>query len=486
VRPLLHNPPLLRAAASAIAAGGGKWGAGAGAPLAAKPAEEGGDEDQLAVPLERSRQRGCCVCQDETALASWLLGGSDGARANATEEFRSGQKRDGGDADSGLLGGGPSDDALWLLSCVAGSQSDEIDSTCVGFDDQTVEVGGVAGAPSTRREAELAREELFTEREVAMAAGTWARVSRLRSLNRDQEVSGGDTRGKNYTIMPGDLLQALPGVSFLDSGVDVYRAGDEGTVTRFFQEESTGEECVEITWARTGRKSGEACPRERFRFIRRQVLTLGDLLQALPGRECVLGGVEHCRSGDEGTVSRFRKSALDGEELVEVTCARTGKVGTVALGSWMEAFRFVCRQVMEVGDTIRALPSVELQDLSGELYRAGEEGIVTCLYREVGTGEDRMEVMWLRSGRKSDESARWMRWFRLVPRTAAPSSPARWPNRFSAAWASPPGSAPAAAEVAAYAEAATSMEEMERRLRSSLFPPITFGDAAEGGTKLSL
>lgn len=272
---------------------------------------------------------------------------------------------------------------------------DDTDSQCIGFQD--AEVRG-------RRE-DLLREELFTEREVAAAAGSFARVARL-------EGTRPSLAGCPWAIQVGDRIQAMPGASFLDEGVDIYRPGDEGTVSRVFREECS--ECVEVTWSRTGRKSGEAAPRQRFRFLQRQVLRLGDLVQTLPGREHLLG-VEG--SDGEGTVSRLRRSGDD--EVVEVTCARTGRVGAVPLSAWMEAFRLVRHQSLQVGDVLQSLPGIDLVEGGAELYRPGDEGVVTCFYREERTGEERMQVTWLRSGRKSDESALWMRWFRLLPRSRA-------------------------------------------------------------------
>jgi len=383
------------------------------------------EEDALLVPAERPQKRECCGCQRKPRVR-WSNTDGTAWQGEAAATTTCQQQEDVCDAvlPPSRCSGDPVDGALWLLSCIAGSVEDEV----TAIDGMTTVEVGFPGPPPGR-EPDLSREELFTHREVAMAAHTWTRASHLN--DGATEASGGFW---SHMILPGDLIEAPPGMNFVDDGIDIYRGGDTGTVSRVYHEDSTREECAEVTWSRTGRKSGESCPRERFKFLRRQNLALGDLLEALPGRECILGGVEHFKAGDEGTVSRFRKGA-DGEELVEVTCQRTGKVGTVVLSTWMEAFRFVRRQALEVGDTIVALPGVELEDDGVQLYGVGDEGVVTCFYFEESTGEDRMEVMWIRTGRKSDESARWMRWFRLLLRTsiadgASPPSASRWPNRF--------------------------------------------------------
>lgn len=301
----------------------------------------------------------------------------------------------------------------WMIQCIPDCLEDEFDSVQVGYEDPQGE------QRVSSREIDLGTEEFFTVREIALAARAWAWVSHRRE--------SGACAG--HVLEPGDLLQALPGVSFTEKGVDIYRSGDEGTVTRLDKDATSGHEFVEVMWARTGRKSGQPAPLNRFRFVRRQPLAIGDMMLVLPGRKCTVQGVEVTRAGDEGTVSRFRRAKADGYELVEVTCARTGRVCTLARANWMDVFQFVRSQRLEVGDMIQALPGIELMDDSQELYREGDVGRVVCFYTETG-GEDRMEVFWQRTCRKSDESASWPRWFRLLSSRNAQSQ-TMWQRRFS-------------------------------------------------------
>lgn len=331
-----------------------------------------------AFPLTR-RVDGCCRCEDG-AGQDWLV--SHKAFLDSADGLDEPEK-----------GGSP-----WMIHCLPDCLEDDLDRAQVGFEDPHREVRDCSS------EIDLGTEESFTTREIALAARAWAWVSH-------RQESGAYA---GHVLEPGDLLQVLPGVSFTEKGIDIYRSGDEGTVTRLHKDAATGQECVEVMWARTGRKSGQPAPLNRFRFVRRQPLIIGDLMHVLPGRKCTVQGVEVCRAGDEGTVSRFRRAKGEGYELVEVTCARTGRVCTLARANWMDVFQLVSRQRLEVGDAIQALPGIELMDASQELYRAGDEGRVACFYQEPGTGEDRMEVLWMRTSRKSDESAQWARWFRMV------------------------------------------------------------------------
>lgn len=410
--------------------------------------------DASPPPPLREGSRAWCRCTDEELDRLIFQGGSGDVPSSSSVAVPGAPGKDApppwlhaGSPDgfaSGLFGADSYDDMLWFLSCAAGSHQEDLDGSEVGIED-TTDV-----ADPDRREHEGPAEELFTEREVAMAASAWRRVARLRAFSaQGMSPTGADSGAllSVHQIAAGDLLQALPGVSFSDGGVDVYRSGDLGTVSRVFREatpthsSSAGDESVEVTWARTGRKSGEACPRDRFRFVRRQVLAPGDLLQALPGREYAINGVEYCRSGDQCTVSRLRRGADSGDQVVEVVCARTGRATPVALGAWMEAFVFVRRQSLEIGDILQALPGVELPEGDGTafIYRSGDEGTVLRFHRSGGR-EQRIEVWWANSRRRSDESARWMQWFRLASRRQQPTADGVGPgagkrraNRFAGA-----------------------------------------------------
>lgn len=375
------------------------------------PPEESHDLPEVGsseFPGARRQVDGCCRCAD-SAEQIWAV--SPKALCDTIEDANA-------PPEKGGRGGNP-----WTIRCLPDCLEDELDSAQVGFEDngEQSKVGS--------REVDLGTEEFFTAREIALAARAWAWVSH-------RQESGACA---GHVLQPGDLLQVLPGVSFSDKGIETYGPGDEGTVSRLHKDSATDQECVEVMWARTGLKSSQPAPLSRFRFVRRQPLAIGDLMHVLPGRKCTVQSVEVCRAGDEGTVSRFRRAKGDGYELVEVMCARTGRVCTLARASWMDVFQRNSRQRLEVGDTIQALPGIELKDDSQELYRPGDEGKVTCFYTEPGTDEDRMEVMWIRTSRKSDESAQWARWFRLVSSKSQQRPEEQRHNRFTA---SSPAAAP--------------------------------------------
>jgi len=183
-------------------------------------------------------------------------------------------------------------------------------------------------------------------------------------------------------VQLGDLIQALPGVYLVARGdptpgdgwrndVEIYSAGDEGTVMGFPTTGRKQQTYIEVMWARSGLKSVEEGLQQRFRFLRRQTLAVGDLLQALPGRNCVIDGKDICRSGDVATLSRFisAKGAKCGE-FIEVVCARTGKLCSVEKHAWMSVFRVVRHQVLEAGDLLEVLPGVGLDDHDGAEARA--------------------------------------------------------------------------------------------------------------------
>jgi len=282
-------------------------------------------------------------------------------------------------------------------------------------------------------------------------------------LDSDNTASSWTLGAAMHVYSPGDLLQALPGAQNVDSnGVEVYRAGDEGTVSRIYYEAGR-RACCEIVWSRTGRKSNETRPRQRFRFVQRQNLMVGDLLLVLPGRKCAMNDVELCAAGDEVTVVRFGRTVSSSatEDYLEVACARTGKLCTAPRASWMSVFHFLRRQTLEVGDLIQALPGSRavLNSEGHEVYADGDQGTVMRFYhRQVApkegksqedsdnssggrssTGrwrntEERMEIFWARSGKRSHElAAHWMQHFFLVPKAGPEVS---WPNRFSKSTAS--------------------------------------------------
>jgi hypothetical protein len=73
----------------------------------------------------------------------------------------------------------------------------------------------------------------------------------------------------------GDRLQALPGQDFQEDGVDFYKEGDCGTITKVYRDDKFNRR-IKVVWERTGESSGcfESEWRERYKFISKSDVTL--------------------------------------------------------------------------------------------------------------------------------------------------------------------------------------------------------------------
>lgn len=146
-----------------------------------------------------------------------------------------------------------------------------------------------------------------------------------------------------------------------------------------------------------------------------------DLVQVLPGNRMV-GFYE---AGDEGTVQEIVKGA-DGEERVQIVWARTGKAASITKAG-NSAVRLVKKQVLEPGDTLEALPGMELVRDDKDLYKAGDEAVVIEFRDEPGQ-EQHVRLLWERTAVVSDlPSKTWMSFARIKQKGAGgqPGSPTR-------------------------------------------------------------
>mmetsp|Transcript_64458 Transcript_64458/g.181362 ORF Transcript_64458/g.181362 Transcript_64458/m.181362 type:complete len:367 (+) Transcript_64458:136-1236(+) len=248
---------------------------------------------------------------------------------------------------------------------------------------------------------------------------TWARTKKTSiMLKSSWTASFAFVRRQGLEV--GDLLQVLPFKQYTtEDGTVYYKAGDEGTLRDFYEED--GEDRFSVVWARTGKISVMAKEFwfQNFRILRQQVLEVGDLLQAIPGREYVDSeGSECAHAGDEGTLEEFFKEDATGAPCFSIVWARTGKRSSCWKAAWMEHVRLLQKQDPRAGDLLQALPCKDFADAGGaDVYRAEDIGKVSKTFKNTSTGERKLEILWERTGRTSTISAStWMSWYRLAPK----------------------------------------------------------------------
>lgn len=154
------------------------------------------------------------------------------------------------------------------------------------------------------------------------------------SLWPDDDTTSAAATGKELAM--GDLVQVLPG-NKMDG---FYEENEEGTVLGCYKDE-TGEDRIRVVWARSGkttavRKSGWMTS---IRFIRNQVLEVGDLVEALAGTETAHNGTDLYKPGDEATVEDI------GTDTIRLLWSRSRTVTELPKASWMTSIRLARKQV---------------------------------------------------------------------------------------------------------------------------------------------
>lgn len=134
----------------------------------------------------------------------------------------------------------------------------------------------------------------------------------------------------------GDVVQVLAGNRL----VGFYEAGDEGTIQDFYLGDD-GEERVRVVWAQSGKTASiiKKTGLSAVRLVRKQVLEVGDVVEALPGMELVREDREYYKSGDQATVIEFRAEGTTPNARVLWT--RTGVVSDLPQATWMSFVRVV-------------------------------------------------------------------------------------------------------------------------------------------------
>lgn len=144
----------------------------------------------------------------------------------------------------------------------------------------------------------------------------------------------------------GDLLQALPDNP---GSPGFYGRGDQGTVLAVARD-AVGDR-AQVVWASSGKvlSSAVAGWTTSYALIAKQSLSEGDLVEALPGQNLVVDGLELYVAGDQGVVHGFGASEAAAEPQVRIIWSRTGQASDLPRASWMRVFRLV-----EKGDPTKA------------------------------------------------------------------------------------------------------------------------------------
>jgi len=147
-------------------------------------------------------------------------------------------------------------------------------------------------------------------------------------------------------------------------------------------------------------------------------LCVEDLVRATDGNRLV-GFYE---AGDEGTVQEIYIDEA-GEQRIRIVWAQSGKAASIRKKDVMGALHFVRKQTLVSGDTVQALPGMELTREGREYYKAGEEATVIET-RDAGQDGEQIRVLWEKSGTVSDlPKAHWMSFVRIVRKGAGGATP---------------------------------------------------------------
>lgn len=157
---------------------------------------------------------------------------------------------------------------------------------------------------------------------------------------------------------------------------------------------------------------------------------VADLVRAGEGTRLV-GFYE---AGDEGTV---QDNYIDesGEQRFRIVWAQSGKSASIRKKDAVGALYFVRKQTLEPGDTVEALPGMELMREGKEYYKAGDKATVIETRRDAGQDGEMLRVLWETSGTVSDvPKASWMAFVRIASKSsgrAVPSVDGYTTNRVS-------------------------------------------------------
>jgi hypothetical protein len=164
----------------------------------------------------------------------------------------------------------------------------------------------------------------------------------------------------------GDLVEAANDLQ------GFYAKGDMGTVQTSYVKDD-GEKRILVVWSCSGQASSirEDLWESSVKFLRKQRLEVGDLVQALPGKELTLDGTEFYKAGDEATVQSFIDPAGP-DEHVQVAWARTGQISTVPTGNWMTC----CQLIMKRQEALTKGTLARVHGLQGAKHLNGV--LVTC------------------------------------------------------------------------------------------------------------
>eukprot|EP00929_Paragymnodinium_shiwhaense_P087644 TRINITY_DN47787_c0_g2_i3.p1 TRINITY_DN47787_c0_g2~~TRINITY_DN47787_c0_g2_i3.p1 ORF type:complete len:447 (-),score=98.58 TRINITY_DN47787_c0_g2_i3:62-1402(-) len=132
----------------------------------------------------------------------------------------------------------------------------------------------------------------------------------------------------------GDLVEVLPGCELV-GGIG---QGDQGVVQSLRPGDNDGDaqQRVTVVWSRTGAAS--AVPPVSLascvKVLGRQVLDVGDVVQALPSTAFALDGQQHYQEGDEGTVIDA-VTGVGAADSVRIAWSRTGYISNFDATAWM-------------------------------------------------------------------------------------------------------------------------------------------------------
>lgn len=168
------------------------------------------------------------------------------------------------------------------------------------------------------------------------------------------------------SLEAGDLVEALgelPGF---------YAQGECGTVQTTYVKDD-GEKRILVVWAKSGATSAirEDLWEGSVKPVRKQKLQVGDLVQALPGKDMTLNGTDFYKPGDEGTIQSFTDPGKSFEH-VNVVWVRTGRSSSLPTDTWMTCFALIKKQE----DTLTKGTLARIHSLQGAKELNG--AIVTC------------------------------------------------------------------------------------------------------------
>jgi hypothetical protein len=123
-----------------------------------------------------------------------------------------------------------------------------------------------------------------------------------------------------------------------------YEEGDKGRVSSEAFTDSDGDECIKVTWYKSGLTNDELVSSWMTSMkITQQSrpLIMGDEVEALPGSRCEGQAGVYYEPGDRGRISSGVFQDSDGDQCVKVTWYKSGRTNDEIAHAWMKSFRLV-------------------------------------------------------------------------------------------------------------------------------------------------